>query len=371
MNLPLPDGYKFVFIRFSLSGGAAMFSFFDKCKVDTCVSSVKLNFIKNLTYKDIYNKFKCIKDDYCISIFDDIACKTIERSKLLYFIKNDKKILILVRDPIERLKHAINHGDYKYDHQRFNENIDTRKSIEDEINRSFYFFDDKNCNFYDFVKGCITWPTYNYKKIINPILNTNEILYLDMKDIMPDKAFDTMLELSKILNFNPPKLKDKDFFQGIKNSDYRFHIPVSLCFYKNNHIFFKIYVCLKSNDSKSLININKELIKVNHILLRDLSFLINQEDIHKIDKYYKHIITQYQIDFLNILEKRIKYIQKNKITAEQVLVYLHKNSELKKILKQILDEELIHIKQHCPDIIASWKYYQEFEKMCKELNGNI
>ncbi|EAH7586195.1 DUF2972 domain-containing protein, partial [Campylobacter lari] len=198
-----------------------MFSFLDKCGIDTCVSSIKVNFIKNLTYKDMYYKFKCIKNDYCISIFDDIACKTIERSKLLYFINNDKKILILVRDPIERLKTAINHGDYKYDYQRFDENIDTRKSIEDEINRSFYFFDDKNCNFYDFVKGCITWPTYNYKKIINPILNTNEILYLDMKEIMPEKAFDTMLELSKILNFNSPKLKDKDFFQGIKNGDYR------------------------------------------------------------------------------------------------------------------------------------------------------
>ncbi|EAK7331685.1 DUF2972 domain-containing protein, partial [Campylobacter jejuni] len=22
-------------------------------------------------------------------------------------------------------------------------------------------------------------------------------------------------------------------------------------------------------------------------------------------------------------------------------------------------------------IVASWKYYQEFEQMCKELNGNI
>ncbi|EAK5703769.1 DUF2972 domain-containing protein, partial [Campylobacter jejuni] len=22
-------------------------------------------------------------------------------------------------------------------------------------------------------------------------------------------------------------------------------------------------------------------------------------------------------------------------------------------------------------IVASWKYYQEFEKMCKELDGNI
>ncbi|EAI3172806.1 DUF2972 domain-containing protein, partial [Campylobacter jejuni] len=26
-------------------------------------------------------------------------------------------------------------------------------------------------------------------------------------------------------------------------------------------------------------------------------------------------------------------------------------------------------KQHRPDIVASWKYYQEFEKMCKELDG--
>ncbi|MPO36336.1 DUF2972 domain-containing protein, partial [Campylobacter jejuni] len=25
--------------------------------------------------------------------------------------------------------------------------------------------------------------------------------------------------------------------------------------------------------------------------------------------------------------------------------------------------------QHHPDIVASWKYYQEFEKMCKELDG--
>ncbi|EAV9724714.1 DUF2972 domain-containing protein, partial [Campylobacter jejuni] len=25
-------------------------------------------------------------------------------------------------------------------------------------------------------------------------------------------------------------------------------------------------------------------------------------------------------------------------------------------------------KQHHPNIVASWKYYQEFEKMCKELD---
>ncbi|EAK2257115.1 DUF2972 domain-containing protein, partial [Campylobacter jejuni] len=29
------------------------------------------------------------------------------------------------------------------------------------------------------------------------------------------------------------------------------------------------------------------------------------------------------------------------------------------------------IKQYRPDIVASWKYYQEFEQMCKELDGDI
>ncbi|EFR5254122.1 DUF2972 domain-containing protein, partial [Campylobacter jejuni] len=37
----------------------------------------------------------------------------------------------------------------------------------------------------------------------------------------------------------------------------------------------------------------------------------------------------------------------------------------------ILDIGLSHIKQHRPDIVASWKYYQEFEKMCKELDDDI
>ncbi|EAI4952488.1 DUF2972 domain-containing protein, partial [Campylobacter jejuni] len=49
--------------------------------------------------------------------------------------------------------------------------------------------------------------------------------------------------------------------------------------------------------------------------------------------------------------------------------YNNKNARVS--AKNILDEELVYIKQHRPDIVASWKYYQEFEKMCKELDGDI
>ncbi|HEH5121291.1 TPA: DUF2972 domain-containing protein, partial [Campylobacter coli] len=55
-----------------------------------------------------------------------------------------------------------------------------------------------------------------------------------MKEILPDKVFGTMSNLSQILNFSAPKLENKDFFEGIKNGNFRFHIPVTLCFYKNN-----------------------------------------------------------------------------------------------------------------------------------------
>ncbi|EAJ3992002.1 DUF2972 domain-containing protein, partial [Campylobacter jejuni] len=53
-----------------------------------------------------------------------------------------------------------------------------------------------------------------------------------------------------------------------------------------------------------------------------------------------------------------------------VLDYFKKNISVAKSYKDILDEELVYIKQHRPDIVASWKYYQEFERMCKELDEN-
>ncbi|EAH9451401.1 TPA: DUF2972 domain-containing protein, partial [Campylobacter jejuni] len=48
-----------------------------------------------------------------------------------------------------------------------------------------------------------------------------------------------------------------------------------------------------------------------------------------------------------------------------------KNKDLAFKLKNILDEDYDHIKQYRPDIVASWKYYQEFEKMCQELDSDI
>lgn len=50
-----------------------------------------------------------------------------------------------------------------------------------------------------------------------------------------------------------------------------------------------------------------------------------------------------------------------------VLQYFKVKPKQAKIYKEILDKELIFIKKERPDIVDSWKYYKEFEKMCEEL----
>ncbi|ECK7996250.1 DUF2972 domain-containing protein, partial [Campylobacter jejuni] len=60
-----------------------------------------------------------------------------------------------------------------------------------------------------------------------------------------------------------------------------------------------------------------------------------------------------------------------KIKESDILNCCLYNKQIRTKLRYIIDKEIIYLKQHHPDIVASWRYYQEFEKMCKELDGDI
>lgn len=80
---------------------------------------------------------------------------------------------------------------------------------------------------------------------------------------------------------------------------------------------------------------------------------------------YINVISKY----IEKLDGYIKNIKSTLISENQILNSLKSNKTLRTKIKLILDQELKYIKQHRPDIVASWKYYQEFEKMCEELDG--
>ncbi|EAH9136143.1 DUF2972 domain-containing protein, partial [Campylobacter upsaliensis] len=70
--------------------------------------------------------------------------------------------------------------------------------------------------------------------------------------------------------------------------------------------------------------------------------------------------------FIEKLENLRKTYEKTYAKEEDVLAYLKTYKTEALIFKKILDKELTHIKANRPDIVASWKYYKEFEKMCEK-----
>ena len=120
--------------------------------------------------------------------------------------------------------------------------------------------------------------------------------------------------------------------------------------------------------STTQIDLTKEIIDFTP--LQDFAFYIKQEDYEILknnDKLFEET-KNYLKDFAYKLDERIKLEESLMINEKDVLEYLRNNKQARLDLKSILDEELTHIKTHRPDIVASWKYYQEFERMCEELD---
>ncbi|WP_432264825.1 DUF2972 domain-containing protein [Campylobacter felis] len=74
--------------------------------------------------------------------------------------------------------------------------------------------------------------------------------------------------------------------------------------------------------------------------------------------------------YFQALRENVDKTKENLITEKKVLEYLKKDTHTRNKIKKLLNEELNYLKTHRPDIVASWKYYKEFEKMCEELEKN-
>ncbi|HEB9289519.1 TPA: DUF2972 domain-containing protein [Campylobacter coli] len=72
--------------------------------------------------------------------------------------------------------------------------------------------------------------------------------------------------------------------------------------------------------------------------------------------------------FIQEFQQQVEVEKSKKVTPDQYLKFLFTKEKKEKIikLKELLDYELQHIKQYRPDIVDSWKYYQQFEEMYKE-----
>ncbi len=360
LHLPPQTPYKFILMRYGLSGGLAMGEFLQKQNVELS------------TYHQLLRWQELSGMHTCLFVDCHWSSQIPEIQEVLVAASGD--IVMLVRDPISRLKTMINHGCYiatslqPYDTFSIDENpyyVVNRKGYHDEhynivCNKPFI----TNSLLWFYIQKCL----FSYYTLFEDISKYN-ITYIDMRDIALEKAFDTMSKLATKFNFSAPIEQDRMFYETIRFDEFSYHLLPLICLIPiSRNIEIKCHITAMRNRDIDLICINHTLFNMEHPLLEKVAFSVTEKDLQILqdNTIILQQVEDYMIEFLDNLKQRADYLQRNKKCENDILEFFRGDKDLCRKFKAMLDKELVHIKAHRPDIIASWKYYQEFEKICME-----
>ncbi|EOH7267780.1 DUF2972 domain-containing protein [Campylobacter jejuni] len=360
MNLPLPDGYKFVFMHDPGSGHLAMERFLYECNINL------ISYYFRQTTKEMYHViYEQSKTKNALALYGNFWIK----GNYFFDTLSLKPTLYLTRDPLSRMKAYINHAYPKND--RFIHNI----SLEDNPLKVLDCVCYANGLDIISIQLCKKYIFEDHEKLFwvqkhfIHLLNRCNVSYIDMEEINLKNAFNTMKKLAKKFNFSQPDIKNLIVFQTRMTGIFDFILPKTLDIPIGNKKI-QIIITTKNRTVGNFIDITNKIFD-KKLKNKNIALYITQKHFNKLSKNHKifNQCQEYLSLFLIELEKKVENEQSKKINEMNILEYLKQDCESRIELKKILDKELIHIKQHRPDIVASWKYYQEFEKMCKELDG--
>lgn len=373
MNLPLPENkYKFFLITFGASAHYTYIDFFKRyLKLNIC--ELHFNFFDSIDFDNLYRC--CEKRDILVLCIWFLTYNASELYKYkIFYIMQNISFIIVTRDPISRLKTMINHGGSNesnklkiyenYIHcvhrKKFpylNNGVICYKNVPDITAAEIFINGSKYVN-------------YDYSKIAN--ICRNNTYYFDASEIDPDNVFQSMIKFSSFFDKEIDKkvlIEEMEYLREKKHTDLYAILPIIITF--NNE--FEIIIDINYITEYHPYNITYELFDNN--ISRDFKICTNNYDY-----FYENILHNSSLlknikDYLSLVIKEIELVKNNilehKILENNILNYFRSHRNIYCVFKSILDIGLSHIKQHRPDIVASWKYYQEFEKMCKELDGDI
>ncbi len=214
----------------------------------------------------------------------------------------------------------------------------------------------------------LTQPVFHDYTLMK-VLSLKSVYIIDMSEIINGKAFETIDKLSNYFGLNRPKLKDKIFYDTIFG-EFNTLLPLNIEINQLLQLNQSVIVSIKCKQLGSLetnsINIDN-LIQFSHSRFSVFTHKNNVKILQNHVKIYEKL-RLYINNLINALKLQKDIEDKKKIDEKQVLSFLEQNPQIAKKFKKILDEEhLTFIKEHRPDIVASWKYYAKFEKICEAL----
>ena len=360
MNLPLPENYEFVWLGGHGVGTEALKTFLSYNKViipdnyfnyETGLQRYKYAF--DILLNDI-NHIKAIRlKDYGFNEFEKF-CKLIQKKC---------KFIFQVRDYFEIFTCYINHRNRKFNAIS---KFDLQADLNDVFDRFYYLSSGENLPLELNLKNFLSWRMLHQKmgfrtcimeySMLQNFDNILDILYIDMKDLV---GMDTKNTIRKICNFiNIPYNQECNYSENVIG-DLNIIFPLILDVSENIELL--IINSHSTFDTDCYEDITQKIINSNMFKILSNSKIRDDNIIKELKLYF--------YNFNEILNQKLSREKKIRIKEQSYIDMYSMDVYRRRKLREMMNYELTHIKQHRPDIIASWKYYQEFEKMCEEKDG--
>ncbi|EAV9760053.1 DUF2972 domain-containing protein, partial [Campylobacter jejuni] len=372
LNLPLPSKYKFIFLFNGCSGSEAMQHFLMLCGVETRAWAwFNPRDIFKINYQNLLN------ENIAAPCLPSIT--TGDYEKLFYLVDGGFDIVAIMRDPISVLKAGLNHIEsYKISLEILNycRNVECyNRDFKNLFPEIWYAYSGSTkVNIEDLEKLLDNSEYYfTFNKRINMLKNKDNVVCINFEDINSQNIINTMNNLANRYNLKTPKKEHEiiltsriNLHQGL------LHLPVNInCKMFQIIITTPYLISLEIEGMDRYVNITNKIFN-NDIIMESIIIVCLQDQYDVLMKNQEWSqIKEYIEEYIGSLRLYIQNCKNNLVTEKDILVYLRKNSNLRlKFLKHI-EENIKYIRENYPEYLETWTYYQEFEKMCKELDGNI
>ena len=369
MNLPLPRRYEFVGFLLHTNGEKAFSKFLTELQIELIFS---FGYNAKLRYEHYFKILSNNQSKKALIFLDQYM----DLNEKFCLLMQDAPLLVLVRDPLDALRSFLNVRTSLNGEKIWTLRYDDLLKINNMI---VYVHDEKACynpnssQKYPLIDGISQFINSTHW-MLDFSLNRNRILkyyennmyFIDMYEIVGQNCYETLKKIAQDFHLKIPE-KSLIFEQQLY-SILTMLLPCVMEFDDDIKVFISNYYSYKilPNPPKKHI-LNSQL---SHIFDDNIFIFLEQNDYYKIknthiyDEILKHID-----HFLLILKQVIEDEKCKEIKILDVLQYFKVKPKQAKIYKEILDKELIFIKKERPDIVASWKYYKEFEKMCEDFEN--
>lgn len=371
LNLPLPNNYKFVWVSNGGSGSEAFMSFLEHCGVnlEPFWHETKEKYVLD------FNMLVSKPNEYNILC---VCNRGIEHTKYIHLVEK-RDFIYIAGDVISRLKTALNHLNNDkmaniITHSVRNPTIDTPKK--DLFPTLRYYLEDSNglpsikrLNTHILYSCTGFYEFFSYTKSY-----INNLYVMGTDDLSAENAYKTFQRLYEIFLF-PKAPSDKKLFVQRANK-FRgglYVLPISLWIQLADIQIaieimpYRLSLNLPSKESK--INISQEIFSREIIIdSMEIVFMIKQDEFEQLIKDGKTFdkVKLYVTEYIGMLEESVDHNKSQLVNEADILLHLQANKSHREQLRNLMKAEAEYFKTYCGDIFSSWKYYQEFERMCME-----